>query len=119
MTEGFFKRIAIATLTLVTAASASAQSKHTVVPSITVSPVYDNNLFVDQQSDGGKLLLVRPGLEGIYESPRTVLKGVGSFDMQRSNHKDLNTFDARRNAYGDSTFRLSPGTTVLASARYD
>jgi hypothetical protein len=39
--------------------------------------------------------------------------------MIRSNHTDLNTFDARRHALVDTRFRSSPFTTFGIAARYD
>src|SRR5690606_18617821 len=47
------------------------------------------------------------------------LLGLYSFDMLRSNHADLNTFDARRHAFVDTKFRSTPATTLGISARYD
>lgn len=98
---------------------AAAQSKVTVVPSISISSVYDDNLFARQNGDAGEMTQLRPSLETTYESPRTLLSGIASFDMQRSNHSSLNTLDARRNVYFDSRYRSTPDTTFMLAARYD
>jgi hypothetical protein len=104
---------------LALAGDVAAQSRVTVVPSISVSSVYDDNLFARQEGDAGEMTQLRPSLEATYESPRTLLSGIGSFDMQRSNHPSLNTLDARRNVYFDSRYRSTPETAFTLAARYD
>lgn len=104
---------------LALASDIAAQSRVTIVPSISVSSVYDDNLFARQNGDAGEMTQLRPGLETTYESPRTLLSGIASFDMQRSNHSSLNTLDARRNVYFDSRYRSTPDTAFTLAARYD
>ena len=98
---------------------AAAQTRKSVVPSLSIAHVYDDNLFADVEGSAGQMLQIRPSLEGSYESPRLTLLSLYSFDMLRSNHGDLNTFDARRHAFLDTKFRSTPATTVGLSARYD
>lgn len=98
---------------------ALAQTRITFVPSLTTSSVYDDNLFADQQGSAGQMLQLRPTFEGNWESPRVTFLSLYSFDMIRSNHTDLNTFDARRHALVDTKFRSSPFTTLGIVARYD
>ncbi len=98
---------------------AAAQTRKAVVPSLSIAHVYDDNLFADVEGSAGQMLQIRPSLEGSYESPRLTLLSLYSFDMLRSNHGDLNTFDARRHAFLDTKFRSTPATTVGISARYD
>jgi len=99
--------------------SAFAQTNITFVPSLTVSSVYDDNLFAEQQGSAGQMLQLRPSFEGNWQSPRLTFLSLYSFDMIRSNHSDLNTFDARRHALVDTKFRRSPFTTLGIAARYD
>ena len=96
-----------------------AQTNITFVPALTVSSVYDDNLFAVQQGSAGQMLQLRPSFEGNWESPKLTFLSLYSFDMLRSNHRDLNTFDARRHALVDNKFRVTPFTTLGLAARYD
>jgi hypothetical protein len=96
-----------------------AQSRMTFVPSLSVFTVYDDNLFARVEGSAGHTLELRPSFEGNYESARTRLLGLYSFDMQRSNHSSLNTFDARRHALASAQLRATPFTTFGVNARYD
>ena len=79
-----------------------AQSRFTIVPSLSIASVYDDNLFAEVESDAGKMLQLRPSFEGNYESPRLTLISLYSQDMLRSNFGTLNTLDARRHAFFDT-----------------
>ena len=96
-----------------------AQSRFTIVPSLSIASVYDDNLFAEVESDAGKMLQLRPSFEGNYESPRLTLISLYSQDMLRSNFGTLNTLDARRHAFFDTRFRSTPLTTFAIEARYD
>jgi hypothetical protein len=98
---------------------AGAQTRMTFVPSVSIAHVYDDNLFATEEGSAGQMLQVRPSFEGNYESPRLTFLSLYSFDMLRSNHADLNTFDARRHAFLDTKFRSTPATTIGMAARYD
>lgn len=104
---------------LMAAPAAFAQAKVTLVPSLSVSSIYDDNLFARQQGDAGQIMLLRPSFDGLYESQRLKVQGYGSFDMQRSNHAALNTFDARRSAFVDTHFRATMDTTLSIAGSYD
>jgi hypothetical protein len=65
------------------------------------------------------MLQLRPSFEGNWESPKVTFLSLYSFDMIRSNHSDLNTFDARRHGIVDMRFRSSPFTTFGIAGRYD
>ena len=99
--------------------SASAQTRLTFVPAVSLTSVYDDNIFAETEGSAGKMLQVRPSFEGNYESPRLAFLSLYSFDMLRSNHASLNTFDARRHALLDTKYRATPMTTFAVSARYD
>lgn len=101
------------------AAPAGAQARMTFIPSASLFTVHDDNLFARAQGSAGRMLQLRPSFEGNYESPTVRLVGLYSFDMQRSNHSALNTFDARRHALGDARLRTSPLTTLGLALRYD
>ena len=111
----------LGTLVVLTALSpaVSAQTRFTFVPSLSIAGVYDDNLFADQEGSAGKMLQVRPSVEGNYESPRLKFLSLYSQDMLRSNFSTLNTADARRHAYLDTLFRSSPLTTFGVVGRYD
>jgi hypothetical protein len=110
---------ALAALALAPAPPALAQTRFTFIPSVSVASVYDDNIFAETAGSAGKMLQIRPNFEGNYESPRLTFLSLYSFDMLRSNHNTLNTFDARRHALVDTKFRSTPMTTLGVSARYD
>ena len=113
-------RVTLAALAFVLVAThASAQARMEFIPSFSLFTVYDDNLLARTQGSAGKILQGRPSFEGNYESPTVRLLGLYSFDMQRSNHSALNTFDARRHALGEARYRTSPLTTLGAAMRYD
>jgi len=99
--------------------SASAQTRLTFVPAVSLTSVYDDNIFAETEGSAGKMLQIRPSFEGNYESPRLMFLSLYSFDMLRSNHSSLNTFDARRHALLDTKIRATPMTTFGVAARYD
>lgn len=113
---------AIAPLTalmLAVAAGATAQSRATVIPSVSMGVVYDDNVSARAEGDAGQMLQLRPSLEADYESARVTLVSLWTFDMQRSNHSALNALDARRHAMVDAKFRSSQMTTWALAGRYD
>ena len=115
------RRTILATLVTLTALSpiAVAQSRFTIVPSLSIAGVYDDNLFAETDSSAGKMMQLRPSLEGNFESPRLMLISLYSQDMLRSNFSSLNTLDARRHAFLNMGFKSSPLTTWGLEARYD
>jgi len=110
---------ALAAFTSYPLSPAAAQTRMTFVPSVSVAHVYDDNLFARENGSAGQMLQIRPNFEGNYESPRLKFLSLYSWDMLRSNHPDLNTFDARRHAFLDTTFRSTPMTTIGIAGRYD
>ncbi len=114
----------LSTLVLITMAAgaapvAHAQTRATVVPSVSMGVVYDDNVSARARGDAGQMLQVRPSLEADYESPTVTLISLWSFDMQRSNHSSLNALDARRHAMFDAKIRSSALTTWGLAGRYD
>lgn len=114
-----FVFVLILAIDVIAVPRASAQSNVTFVPSISASTVYDDNLFAGTSGDVGVMSHLRPAFEVNYESPTFTFFSFGSFDMQRSNHPALNTFDARRHGTLDVHHRITPGTTLGFGLRYD
>ena len=110
---------AAAAALLLSPAGVRAQTRQTVIPSVSIGAVYDDNLFADVEGSAGQMLQVRPSLEISRESPRLTFLSLYSFDMLRSNHSSLNTLDARRHAFVDTKLRATPMTTLGIAARYD
>jgi hypothetical protein len=105
---------------LLAARDASAQAQATLVPSVSVSTVHDDNLFSSPTGIGDVLTYIRPSLEGQYESRTVDLQSLISMDIQRSaRHSTLNTLDARRHAMFDGRLRYTPSFLVGLAARYD
>src|SRR5437867_12399945 len=87
---------------------AAAQAKLTLVPSASVSSVYDDNLFAKSVGSADQMTLLTPGIETSYETPVTLLFGEYKFDMQRSlDHRALDNLMARQHAMLDTSFRLA------------
>jgi hypothetical protein len=116
----FLSRSLVAALALAMPFDAAAQSKVTLVPSASVSSVYDDNLFAKTVGSGDQMTLITPGVELTYETPTNMLMGEFTLDMQRSlDHPALNNPLARRHAMLDSRFGTSPRLTLGLGARYD
>lgn len=96
-----------------------AQTRATVIPSVSIGAVYDDNVSARARGDAGEMLQMRPSLEADYESATLKLISLWSFDMQRSNHSSLNALDARRHAMVDAKLRSSAMTTWGLAGRYD
>jgi hypothetical protein len=111
----------LATLVTLTALSpaAVAQTRFTVVPTLSIAGIYDDNIFAETEGSAGRMLQLRPTFEGHWESPRLSFISLYSQDMLRSNFSSLNTFDARRHAFLDTKFLKSPLTTLGITGRYD
>jgi hypothetical protein len=111
--------LAVLAAELAVAPRAWAQRSATLVPSLSIGTIYDDNLFARANGDAGTMTLLRPSLEGNYESPTLTVLSFFSFDMQRSNHSALSTLDARRHANFDIYQRATPSTTLGFGLRYD
>jgi hypothetical protein len=109
----------MAAIELAAPSNAWAQSNATFVPSLSVSTVYDDNLFASTRGDVGVMSHLRPAFEMNYESPKLTFLSFGSFDMQRSNHSSLNTLDARRHGQFDLHYQGTPATIFGFAMRYD
>lgn len=118
-TKRFATAAALAATALYPVPHALAQTRQTFIPSVSIGAVYDDNLFADVEGSAGQMLQIRPSLEASHEGPRLTFLSLYSFDMLRSNHSALNTFDARRHAFVDTKFRSTPATTLGVAARYD
>ncbi len=105
---------------LVAAVEARAQSRMELVPSVSFSSAYDDNIFTTRGGAGDTMLFATPAIEGLYESPTTVLRGVYTFDMQRAvGFSTLNSLDARRHAAVDTGFQLTRQFNLSLIGRYD
>src|SRR6186713_2152272 len=96
---------------------AAPQTRFTFVPSVSIAGVYDDNLFATTNTAAGKMLQVRPNVEGHYESPRLTFLSLYSQDMLKSNFSSLDTLDARRHAFVDTKVRANALTGFGLSAR--
>ena len=113
-------RTVLAAAAILAAADASAQSHMELVPSVSFSTAYDDNIFTTQQGSGDTMMLMTPAFEAIYESPTTSLRGIYTFDMQRAvGFSTLNSADARRHAMVNSAFQVTPQVNLSLIGRYD
>ena len=113
------RRLLPLAIAIAVTAPAAAQTRATIIPSVVIGGIYDDNVSARAQADAGQMLQVRPSLEADYESPTVTLISLWSFDMQRSNHSALNELDARRHAMFDAKWRTSSLTTWGVGGRYD
>jgi hypothetical protein len=105
---------------LIAAPAAFGQSQGTIVPSLSITTLHDENVFSTPSAIGDFITTFRPSLEGLYESPTVSLQSLFSFDMQRAGqHSALNTLDARRQGLFDIRARTTPAITLGFAARYD
>lgn len=96
-----------------------AQTRATVIPSVVIGGVYDDNVSATAKADAGQMVQMRPSVEADVEWRTVSLISLWSFDMQRSNHESLNALDARRHGMMDAKWRKSPFTTWGIGGRYD
>ncbi|HEV3215903.1 MAG TPA: hypothetical protein VGZ27_09285 [Vicinamibacterales bacterium] len=105
---------------LACAAPTFAQARVELVPSVSFSSTYDNNLFATQNASRDEMLLVTPSLEGYYESPSVRMQSSYSFDAQRAvGHSVLNMLEARRHGMVETSLKMSPQFRVSFDGRYD
>src|SRR6478672_5083359 len=100
-------------------ASLGAQSKLTLVPSISVSSLSDDKLFAKTVGSGDQMTLFTPAFELTYETPTNMVLSEVSVDAQRSfQHPALNNLLARRHAMLDSRVGLSRRFSLGFGGRY-
>ena len=91
-----------------------------LVPSVSFTTAYDDNIFTVQEGSGDAMMLVTPAFEAFYESPKTSLRGLYTFDMQRAvGYSTLNSLDAKRHAMINTGFQISPQFRLSLIGRYD
>jgi hypothetical protein len=101
-------------------AHARAQTKLTLVPSVAVSAISDDNIFSTASPSADQTTLVSPGVQGSVETPRATLLAAYSIDMLRSaDFAALNDLESRRHGTVDAAFRQSPRLALNAYGRYD
>jgi hypothetical protein len=102
------------------ASDVRAQARMELVPSVSFSTTYDDNIFTTQEGSGDAMMLVSPAFEAFYESPRTSLRSLFTFDMQRAvGYSTLNSLDARRHAVVDAGVQVNPQIRLSLVGRYD
>ncbi len=102
------------------AAESRAQARMELVPSVSFSTTYDDNIFTTVQASGDAMMLVTPAFEALYESPNTSLRSLFTFDMQRAlGYSTLNSLDAKRHGMLNAGFQLNPYFHLSLTGRYD
>ena len=105
---------------LASAAPARAQARVELVPSVSLSSTYDNNLFATENASRDEMILITPSLEAYYQSPSITLQSLYSFDAQRAvGHPVLNMLDARRHGLIDTAIKVTPQFRFSFDGRYD
>src|SRR5688572_19694048 len=120
MTVMRFRSVVCVCAVAFSAVEAGAQARMEVVPSVSFSTAYDDNIFTVEQGSGDAMMLVTPAFEAFYESPNTSLRGLFTFDMQRAvGFSTLNSLDAKRHAMINTGFQVSPQFRLSLIGRYD
>jgi hypothetical protein len=105
---------------VLTAGDVRAQARTELVPSVSFSTAYDDNIFTTQQGSGDAMMLVSPSLEGLYESRKASLRGIYTFDMQRAvGFSTLNSLDAKRHGMISTAFQVNSYLNFSLLGRYD
>jgi hypothetical protein len=107
-------------LYLTAPALASAQV-FSVVPSVAVSAISDDNIFTTATTrSADQSTLLSPGIESSITTARGSLFGLYSFDMQRSmTFQALNDLDARRHGIVEATYRHTQRLATAFRGHYD
>ena len=71
------------------AATALAQARTELIPSLSLSTGYDDNLFARIEGSAGRILQLRPSVEASHESATVRLLGLYSFDIHRGLTSEL------------------------------
>ena len=89
-------------------------------PSVVVSELYDDNLFLTPGRERHDWFLrVTPGLQAGYRSSRVLVTGVASFDGERySSHRELDRMMARRQAGIDLSALATPRLVLRVTGGY-
>jgi hypothetical protein len=93
----------------------------TVVPSVSVSAVSDDNVFTTTSTrSADRTTLLSPGIESALVMPRGSLLGSYSFDMQRSmTFEALNDLEARRHGMFEAHYRNTERLATAFRGHYD
>src|SRR5262245_22199168 len=115
-----FSRVLLAAALLTVPAAASAQNTVILVPSVSVSSVFDDNLFATTVGSGDQMTQLTPGIQALLVTPVTTTQGAYSFDAQRSiDHPALNNFAARQHALFSTRHRQTAKLTMAVDGTYD
>lgn len=103
-----------------TVSDAPAQSEFYLTPSISVTQVYDDNLFAAaSQHEDDFITRITPALESGYRSERLNLEGRAEFDAEiYAEHEELDSSQARRHAALDISYEQTRRLTLEASGSY-
>ena len=114
------KLAVIMVVALLAAHGASAQTTTSLMPALSVTTVYDDNVFSQPQGTADLITALQPSLEAQLRSPTVNLQGLMSFDMQRSARNTMpTTLDARRHAMFDGRVRSTPSILLGLTGLYD
>jgi hypothetical protein len=100
--------------------AARAQTKVTLVPSASVSVLSDDNIFATAVRSSDQMTLVSPGIQTMFETPRSRVLGSYAIDMLRAaDLSSLNDLEARRHAMLDAVYRQTPRLSLNLNGHYD
>jgi hypothetical protein len=100
--------------------AARAQTKVTLVPSASVSVLSDDNVYSTATRSADQMTIITPGVQTMFETPRTRLLGSYAIDMLRSmDFASLNDLEARRHAVLDAAYRQTSRLEFNLGGHYD
>ena len=99
-------------------ANLHAQGRLRIQPFIGAAAGHDSDVFSTPQNPRADFITrVRPGVMTKFESPQMKLSGRYAFECERfARYSDLTRLDARQEADVNLAYRLTPRTSVSASA---
>jgi hypothetical protein len=100
-------------------ASTAHAQRWTVVPSVSVSAVYDDNLFLTETARAAAGVRVGPGVLMRYQpSPRAIFEGRTDMLGEYFGDPQVSRLAANRTAVLTGRFRLGPKTTAALTGQY-
>jgi hypothetical protein len=117
--DGVFAGRIMAALAVLSVATSGHAGGFTVIPSLSVGAMYDDNLFFNSARIYGAGLRAAPSLSVEYQpTAQFSLFARGGLDSEYFGDPEVDSGAARRNASVNASYRFGPRTTASAAADY-
>jgi hypothetical protein len=114
------KRVAVALVPLLAAATAPAHAQSiSVTPSVSISQMYDDNLFSRPAAEADTITRVSPRFDAQYRSEFHTFSARYALDADRfDRHPDLTTAHARQDAGFEEQYHATPSLSLGGAAAF-